>query len=782
MHNKQNDTERRAHGVLGLLALICFSALSYLCVRAMQPPKALPEDAPASEFSSGRAMKHLGVIAQRPHPMGSIESENVRNYLINELASLGMTPEVQRTTVVSHWAKQRGFTLVPAATVINVLARMKGIDNTKALLLVAHYDSVPTAPGASDDGAAVAAILETLRALKAGPSLKNDVICLFTDGEEVGLFGAKAFVDEHPWAKDVGVVLNLEARGASGPSFMFETSENNGWLIQEFARAAPYPVASSLMYEIYKRMPNDTDMTVFKAAGYSGLNFSYVDSLNHYHTLLDSVSEIDERSIQHHGSYALALARHFGNIDLTKTKATNAVYFNVFGGLVHYSQSWVWPLTVLAVLLYLTIMAVALRQKRVTISSCTRGALALLLSLVSAAILVTLVWRIIGWLHHGYGWIPYGDTYNSGLYKLSFVFFSVAVVTALHVWSRKKLSSLDLMTGALFWWVVLLVITSLLLPAGSYLFAWPLLFSLGATIIVASRDSLPESINAFVMLLGAIPGVILISSMIYMLFATISINMPALVLSLLVLLLGLLVWQIELVARMYRWGLPLASAVTALVLTIAGIATARFDSHHRKANSIQYSLHADNGTAVWNCFDDAPDEWTSQFISMNAKKVSLGADYPWISHEALQNPAPFMPNLAAPTLDVQNDTVNGGVRTLRMRIASQRQAPMILVRTDSDIKILGAVINGKRVAGDANAQTIFGDKWRMIYAAPPAEGFELILEVPPTQPLQLIVEDVSYELPVIPAMSIKERPNYMMPAPLFGASDSTLVSKTFRLN
>jgi hypothetical protein len=780
MHHKQNDTERRALRFVGLLALILFSALSYLGIRTIQPPKAVPEDAPTSEFSSGRAMKHLGVIAQRPHPMGSIESENVRNYLIKELASLSLNPEVQRTTVVSHWAKQRGFTLVPAATVINVLGWLKGTENTKAVLLVAHYDSVPTAPGASDDGAAVAAILETLRALKAGPPLRNDVICLFTDGEEVGLFGAKAFVDEHPWAKDVGVVLNLEARGASGPSFMFETSENNGWLIQEFARAAPYPVASSLMYEIYQRMPNDTDMTVFKTAGYSGLNFSYVDSLNHYHTLLDSVSEIDERSLQHHGTYALALARHFGNLDLTKTRATDAVYFNIFGRLVHYSQKWVSPLTALNLLLYVALVAVGLRRKRLTISVFAQAVLALLINLIGAAIVVTLIWWIIGWLHHGYRWIPYGDTYNSGIYKLSFVFFTVAVVTALHVWSRKKLSSLDLMTGALFWWVVLLVITTLLMPAGSYLFAWPLLFSLGATII-ASRDSLTESINAFVMLLGAIPGVILLSSMIYMLFATISINMPALVISLLVLLLGLLVWQIELVARINRWGLPMASAVTALVLTIAGIATARFDSHHRKANSIQYSLHADSGTAVWNCFDDAPDEWTSQFISVSAKKVSLAADYPWISHEALQNPAPLMATLP-PKLDVQNDTVNGGVRTLRMRIVSQRQAPMILVRTDSDTKILGAVINGNRVASDANAQSTLSGKWRMIYAAPPAEGFELILEVPPTEPLQLIVEDVSYELPVIPAMSIKERPNYMMPAPLFGASDSTLVSKTFRLN
>jgi len=107
--------------------------------------------------------------------------------------------------------------------------------------LVCHHDSVPTGPGASDDGAGVAALLEAARALKAGPALQNDVILLFTDGEEAGLDGARAFAAGCPWLKDIGLVLNFEARGVSGPVFMFETSVGNGPIIREFARAAPRP-------------------------------------------------------------------------------------------------------------------------------------------------------------------------------------------------------------------------------------------------------------------------------------------------------------------------------------------------------------------------------------------------------------------------------------------------------------------------------------------------------------------------------------------------------------
>ena len=196
-----------------------------------------------------------------------------------------------------------------AATVQNIVAKLEGTANTRAVLLVAHYDAAPYSLGASDDGAAIASLLETLRALKASAPLKNDVIFLATDGEEIGLLGASAFVQQHPWAKDVGVVLNFEARGDHGPSIMFQTSDGNGWLIDELAETVSRPVANSLSADIYKLLPNETDFTVFKQAGMNGLNFAYIEGVASYHSSLDNMANLDERSLQHHGMYALALAR-----------------------------------------------------------------------------------------------------------------------------------------------------------------------------------------------------------------------------------------------------------------------------------------------------------------------------------------------------------------------------------------------------------------------------------------------------------------------------------------
>jgi len=255
----------------GLALVIALSVLAWV---ELQPPASLPATAPVAEFSAERAMKSLSVIAQKPHPIGSTEHGKVRDYLLEQLRFLGLEPQLQSSTgffLESWWGPP-----YQVGSVENIVARIQGSANTKAVMLVSHYDSVASGPGAGDDGAGVAAILETVRALRSGPALRNDVIILITDGEEIELLGAAAFVDEHPWARDVGVVLNFEAQGSAGPSLMYETSAGNGRLIKEFAKAAPYPVTSSLMSEVARRYTSsDSDLSVFRRAGLSGLNFAF---------------------------------------------------------------------------------------------------------------------------------------------------------------------------------------------------------------------------------------------------------------------------------------------------------------------------------------------------------------------------------------------------------------------------------------------------------------------------------------------------------------------------
>jgi Zn-dependent M28 family amino/carboxypeptidase len=215
---------------------------------------------------------------------------------MSELQALGLSPQIQKTAVVDP-ISALDPKMVVAGTVQNVVARLAGTSGNKAILLVSHYDSVATGPGASDDGSGVATLLETARSLKAGPPLRNDVIFLFTDGEEIDLLGAQAFVQAHPWAKDVGLALNFDTGGTAGIVYTYETSPGNAELIYEYAKAVPYPVTSSMMYEMYRTMPNESDFTPLKQAGIPGFNFAHLGGKSRYHTMMDNPGHLDLRSL-----------------------------------------------------------------------------------------------------------------------------------------------------------------------------------------------------------------------------------------------------------------------------------------------------------------------------------------------------------------------------------------------------------------------------------------------------------------------------------------------------
>ncbi len=464
-----------------------------LVVYQLNPPRPAPLNSALTEFSGERALKHLTVIAQKPHPAGTSEHTAVANYIRNELTALGLSPEVQQT---------------PAVT--NILVRLEGTSNEKAVLLVAHYDSVPTGPGAGDNGSAVAAILETLRALRSSQPLRNDVIALFSDGEELGLLGAKAFVYQHPWARDVGFVINFDARGSSGPAIMYQTSDKNGWLIKEFAKAAPHPTANSLAPAIYALMPNDTDFTVFKGAGFAGLNFAYIIGLNHYHTALDNLANIDHRSLQHQGATALALTRHFGSLNLNSSAAQeNEVYFDLLNFVVvSYSEQWAVPLAVLVCLSFVAVVVLGFKNKHLTYYGLLVGFMMVPLSVMSTVLIVVpmkeLLMRAVS---------PEETSVDPVLFLIITICVLLVVIAR---FSHVGVS--NLMAGSYLWSLILLVLTSLFLKGGSYLFTWPLLVNTGVLGLVLARKQRAtfSTKQLLLQVAGAMPGIILFVPLVYL--------------------------------------------------------------------------------------------------------------------------------------------------------------------------------------------------------------------------------------------------------------------------
>jgi hypothetical protein len=287
-------------------------------------------DAPAGAFSAMRAkgaLTRLLGAEPTPRPLGSAENAAVHARLLRQLEALGTKPQTLSGSVCEH----RGATLA-CGHPTDIIAGVRP-GTGKAIVMMAHMDSVPAGPGASDDGSGVATLLETIRALKTGGPAAgaHPVIALFTDGEEFGLLGARLFMGNPAWRRRIGLIINLEARGTKGDSLLFQTGRGAAPLIDLYAGAARHYATSSLFAEIYRYMPNDTDFTPFLEAGFTGYNFAFIGGAANYHTPGDTLERLDPRSLQQHGDNLLALVRALETKDFTRLKGGEAIYLDVLG-------------------------------------------------------------------------------------------------------------------------------------------------------------------------------------------------------------------------------------------------------------------------------------------------------------------------------------------------------------------------------------------------------------------------------------------------------------------
>lgn len=417
-------------------------------------------------FSTDRALTHVEQLSKEPHAVGFPGHERAKSYIISELKKMGLETITQEGYTAGDWGNLSRAT--------NILARIEGSGNGKALLLLSHYDSSPhSSHGASDAGSGVATILEGIRAfLSENKVPKNDIIILITDAEELGLNGADLFVNKHPWAKDVGLALNFEARGSGGPSYMLiETNRGNGTLIKEFKKANPkYPVANSLAYSIYKMLPNDTDLTVFREDGdIEGFNFAFIDDHFDYHTALDNYERLDRNTLAHQGSYLMPLLAYFSNADLNNLKSLNdEVYYNLpFYNMVSYPFEWIWPMFGVAVLAFVLLLFLG-SKKKLNTKDIFKGFVPVLITLIVNGLVGYFCWSVITWWYPSFKDMLHGFTYNGHTYIAVYVMFSLFVCFYTYHKFRKT-STPNLLVAPLFIWLLICGLVAHYLKGASFL-------------------------------------------------------------------------------------------------------------------------------------------------------------------------------------------------------------------------------------------------------------------------------------------------------------------------
>jgi hypothetical protein len=754
----------------GLIVGLVLATVS-VAVVPLGAPGPAPSTAPADEFSSARAMDVLREIAEGPRPLGSPRNDAVGEYIGRLLEGLGLGPHTQSAEVVS--------TLNPrvAGIVHNVVGRLPGTDPSRAVLLMAHYDSVPTAAGAADDGSGVAALLEAARALRSGPPLRNDVIFLFTDGEEQGLLGAQAFLRDDPWAYAVGVALNFDSPGSSSPALMYETSDGNGLLVREYA-AATSPFTSSLMYEVSRRQPIVSDFRLFLGRGIPGMSFGMLDGPAYDHTAYDSLRSFDEAALQHEGETVLALARRFGAMDLWRIHRPDVVSFDAIGDLaVVYGQSLAAPFVVLALALFVTAVVIATRRRLLTPRGVAWATLGTGATLAASLLVTAITWSMYRTAYEERVWTLTGVVV-SDWYRVGLVLLAAAVVLAIYGFLLRRLRAWDLAIVALAWWAAGAVGVSLVFPGASFLLTWPLVGGSAGLVVAAFVDRREDGrpAAAFIALAGAVPGLVLLSAATYLLLMSAGLKQGVTVLAVW-LLAGLLMLPLAVVERTLRFWLPTALAILGAIVLFAVGSTVAFDAEHPKFTSVYYRVQPD-GSPVWQAIGRL-DDYTRGFVRPRPGAPPFQSYFPLLgTRDTTVGDAPRY-GLTGPRMDVLSDVTVGDRRTVRVRLRPTRDAGIMSLLVHTVVGTLTASVDGHPLGGrDTTILDVTTVRWWFDFYAPPPRGIVVTLSFTAGPPVLLRALDFTYGLPAGAADAYPARPAGMLPG---GIGDGTITETLVRL-
>lgn len=651
---------------MGWPLFAAFAVLVLIAVGAryqLEPPSvAVNADMPTSQFSAVRAKQMLSFVLgpeQAPHPVDSPADDAVRSRIIGILTGLGYHPEVQDTT-----SCRKAWVQV-CARIRNITAVREGSPGGEPILLVAHYDSVAAGPGASDDGAGVAVLLEVARLLGDRPAGLHPIVLLFTEGEEEGLLGAEAFADSSSMTRRIAWMINLEARGTSGKSAMFQTGDDSGRLVDSYASRARSPLTSSLLNVVYKVMPNDTDFSVFKDRGIQGLNFAFGEHYAYYHTPRDNLNALSPATLQHEGDNVYALLRQLVNVDLPPNRPGDArVYTDIFGrSIVSWPRSWS-PWLALFVLIGFALCSWRWRQQdRYGLSSALRGVAGIVISVVVGGVVGYGLFRMLSVLgDQAVSW--HSDGFSNRWLLWCAVLLTVQLAQR---WLGGAAKPSGVCVGVVGGWVVLGLLSAIFIPEICYLFVLP-----GAAATLAMAALLCA--GAFTMrpifwfLLAAAAAFVVILPVVYLVeimlgFDTvIGSTCMGVMLGLALSLLMPMVVQVK--SRFARRGTGYAltaCVVIAAFMSVGAAAYSKENPQHLNMTYVQFS--GSSMLSGGSAFNPPP----ASVLKAMGKGVSLGQLLPWSSSCVYKAPAPALA-LQPARLILVGDTITSKGRQVRLQI------------------------------------------------------------------------------------------------------------------
>jgi hypothetical protein len=724
-------------------AVIGAALLAVITATALRPSAPLGLDAPSGVFSAGRAFETLNAVLGdgAPHPMGSAANVRVRAAISAQLSALGYQVELQ-----SGWACNPHGSCGYPTNIIATRDEMPGSEAsaTDAVLLSAHYDSVASGPGASDDGVGVAATLEIARILSqrdASPS-HHPVVILISDGEEGGLLGAVLFVREHRLAKTIKAAVNLDSRGTSGLSLMFETGTANRWLMNLYAHSVEHPLTNSFYYVIYKLLPNNTDFTVFKAAGYQGFNLAFVGNVGFYHTPLDDLKHASLATIQDQGNNALQALRALSDAAQQNPPAGDSVFFDVLGRvLVVWPTSAVFGATWALLLSSCITVIVLVRRGRVRGGEVLWGLLGFLVNVLLGAALcgagVALLF-VLGKAPPFPGqWLAHPAAMSTAAAAVAL--FAASVISR---WLQTRAGFWGLWCGATVSLSALSVATAFLSPGPT--FPWvltlvaALLGAMPALLTPQARSVSQRSLEAAALLPGLVYFAILIPMLLLLYQGLGALAWPAISVALCLVCSYLLPLLAIATTRWRRSWFRLSGAV-ALGGLLIGLLLPTFSARWPERINVEYWLDADSGRAHW-WVQPASLQLPATMRSLADFAWTLQPRFPGISQLGFAAPASA---IAAPPAHAELVALDHQHYELRLR--SAREADKIFVVFPPQAHIGKATLITPQ--GSLTTQPMQLDSGAAVLAIVNAPADTIRIDIDSPAPFSATVLNESYGLP-----------------------------------
>jgi hypothetical protein len=675
----------KSSAAVALAALLVLVLLAWLALRPTRAPRPQGGDTPATEFAASRALPVFKFLAQAPRPIASASNARARQYIVERLQSLELEPQVHSASAQKTSVGGVGNTHVSLGIAHNIVVRKAGsaLDHARrpALLIASHYDSAADQVEAAGASSSVAAMLETLRALQHGAPLANDVIFLFADGEKAGSLGARSFAEQHPWARDVGLVLQFDAAGNSGPLLLTGSRGGNGKLVAGWIEAAPLAVGTSALAILAREAPALLKGGPLDRVGPAGMRFANIEGSTGSTGGADLPGRVAHGTLQHAGETMLALTRHFGNLPLAHIGSPDEVHFELpLVGQVQYTVEHVWSLTRLVCFMFLLACCMAVKHMDMELRMLVAGALSFLMLALALAATAISLWKGLPGLHAGYNPIATGAGARDRWYFLAYVTLGIALFIELQRILHKTIGTPATTLGALLVLVLALVAGSWAVPGATYLLAWPMITTLLAygLLQIPRVAALPNALRIAILVAGMAPAILLFAPLLQQVSTLFTAERSALLMVALSAMLGLGTTLFAAMRR--RFVAPLMLMVCVGAVLTAG-RTRQHDAEMATPNRMTYLNDAYSWKAWWVMPAEPLDSWSRPFFAGANGPREMREIHGMTRMEQWVARAPRH-KITYPDIVVLKDDNDGARRRIMFTLRSRNKAPTIALRVE----------------------------------------------------------------------------------------------------